>query len=696
MRKLIRELRRREVFRTAGLYVGGAWIVLQVADVILPAYEAPGWVFRALIGLAIVGLPLVIALAWMFDLTADGVRPEASDTGAPPVPFGRRTDFVVIAVLLVALAGSLYVNFMPRDAVPEGPIDPVSILIADFDNGTGDAIFDSVLEQGLMIGIEESPFVTVFDRGSAERVLNELGEGSILDRRSAALVSAREGIGFVLSGRLSESAPGQYDVSVDLVDPLDGETLASFVERADGKPEVLRAVADLTNDLRRELGDVNADSLSEGVETFTTISLEAMHDYAMAQRLARDGRDDEAIALYQAAVNEDPNFGRAWSGLGVSADKLGYTDVAETAWAKAMQLLGSMTERERYRTEGVYYIVVSPNSQKAIDTYRTLVSKYPADDSGHNNLALAYFLDLQFEKALEAGRRVIDIYPSKALYWANFSLYAMYASDFNTARQAADRTLELNPNYHKAYLPHAAGALVEGNVAAAREAFWRMADTGDRGASLANTGLADIALWSGDWSSPEALLREGIALDQDVGNTRAVATKTMMLAYAAALADRPAAEVAARIEEALTASSRMAERLEAALLYIRIGDHEKARGIANHFSTQLGSVQRAYGRMIEAILLAEGGEPIPAIDRMHEALDLADVWLVRYHLGRLYLAFGRHTEALSEFSTCRNRLGEAFSLFLNDVPTYRYTADLDLLSRQAEEAMSAANIRRSR
>jgi hypothetical protein len=90
------------------------------------------------------------------------------------------------------------------------------------------------------------------------------------------------------------------------------------------------------------------------------------------------------------------------------------------------------------------------------------------------------------------------------------------------------------------------------------------------------------------------------------------------------------------------------------------------------------------------LLAAEGGDHIAAIDRLHEALELADVWLVRYHLGQQYLEIEHYTEAMSEFSACRDRLGEAYSLFLDDVPTFRYTADLGRLSRQAENGMSAA------
>lgn len=690
MKNLFKELRRREVFRSTGLYIGGAWIVLQVADIVLPVYDAPDWIFKALITIAIVGLPIAITLAWIFDFTAEGIQLDADDSGEKKALGRSKADYAVIGVLLAALSGSLFVNFAPREATVPVDIDPVSILIADFANQTGDSVFDGALEQVLTIGVEESSFITAFDRTNAGRVLNEIADPEAkLDAAGARLVSVREGVSVVVSGQLLLDG-NKYEVSIDAIDPENGEVLANLKERAGGKSEVLAAVGELARDLREELGDVDVDSSAEGVETFTTVSVEAMHDYVLAQRLARDGKDDEALGLYQSAVEKDPKFGRAYSGLAVSAHKLGKTEIADAAWPKALELQDGMTERERYRTGGVYYSLVANNSKKAIENYEMLVEKYPADDAGHNNLAVAYFLALQFDKALETGRKVLDIYPTKPMYHANYALYAMYASDFETAATEAAKTLKLNPNYHKAYLPYAIAALIDGDLPAARSAYEKMQATGPRGASLANIGLADMLIWSGDAAGAEALLIEGMKADEAGANNRGLATKKMMNAYALWLQSRNVNEITDQIAESLAMSTGMAQLVPAALMYVNLGLTEQAEEIAIELGGRLEVQQRAYARLIDALILQTEGEAIAAIDELHEAIGLADVWLIRFYLGAAYVKAEHYAEANAEFTACRERLGEAYSLFLNDTPTFRYTADLEEWSVRARDNMTAS------
>ena len=134
-------------------------------------------------------------------------------------------------------------------------------------------------------------------------------------------------------------------------------------------------------------------------------------------------------AALQKAVEADPKFARAYSGWGLSAFKLGRRSEAEAKWTQALKLLDRMTERERYRTLGLYYSVVSLDYDKAIDNYKQLVKLYPADGAAHNNLAISYFMTLNFPQALAEGKRVLDIYPEDIQYRANYALYAMYASD---------------------------------------------------------------------------------------------------------------------------------------------------------------------------------------------------------------------------------------------------------------------------
>jgi hypothetical protein len=164
MHKLIRELRRREVFRATGLYVGVVWILIEVASVLLPAFDAPDWVLRTLIIVGIIGLPVTIVLAWFFDFTDHGIEVQAEATDTVVMPFGsRRTDFVVIGVLSVALIFSVYLNIASGPEIVE-ELEPMSVLIADFDNKTGDPLFEGSLEQALNLGIEGASFITSYRR----------------------------------------------------------------------------------------------------------------------------------------------------------------------------------------------------------------------------------------------------------------------------------------------------------------------------------------------------------------------------------------------------------------------------------------------------------------------------------------------------------------------------------------------------
>ncbi len=146
MSRFFRELRRREVFRTAGLYVGVCWILIEVASVILPTFDAPAWVMRAIIIVTVVGFPVCLVLAWVYDVGDHGIAVQAdpTDTIIPPVG-SRKMDFLVIGVLSVALILSLYMNVTggPEEVVER---EPLSVLIADFDNRTGDEVFDGSLE----------------------------------------------------------------------------------------------------------------------------------------------------------------------------------------------------------------------------------------------------------------------------------------------------------------------------------------------------------------------------------------------------------------------------------------------------------------------------------------------------------------------------------------------------------------------
>lgn len=384
----------------------------------------------------------------------------------------------------------------------------------------------------------------------------------------------------------------------------------------------------------------------------------------------------------------DPRFGRAYSGWALSAFKLGRQEEAEELWKKALSLMDTMTERERLRTQGLYYSVVTGNIDKAIESFERLVAKYPADAAGHNNLAVSYFLGLEFDRAAEQGSHILDIYPASELYRTNYALYAMYSGEFEKARAEAQKVLERNPDYGSAYLPMAIGALAQGEPDAAREAYRNMAEASksEHGASLAKLGLADIDIFTGRFDSARQILTEAIRTDISNENTRAAARKYLALAHAW-LAEGRYDEAVAAVEEGLALASGLAERVPAGIIYVMTGRLEKAGEIADDLASQLQPQSRAYGLMLKGMIAREDGDYVTAVDSMRKAIDLADLWLIHFELGQTYLAGEYYAEALDEFTVADQRRGEASAVFLDDIPTYRYMATMPYWQGRAQEAL---------
>lgn len=688
MQRFFRELRRRSIIQVAGLYAGIAWIVLQFASTTLPAFDAPDWILRAVVIVTIAGFPVAIALAWIYELTSAGIKrdEDAQRQRIPPAVRQRKLDFIVIGVLVIALGVSLYYNSQRGTQLAQQALPPTTILISDLENRTGDPVFGGTLEQALAIGLEGASFISAFSRDNALKALEKITPGARLDAQNARLVAVREGIKLVLSGSIAAEGDN-YLIVVDAIDVAAGKQVARAEAKARGKLQVLAKAGEVASEVRRALGDEpREDSAGGKLETFTAGSLDAAFAYTQAQELARQGKNDEAIALYEKATRLDSKFGRAYSGWALAAFKLGRPDEARELWQKAIANLGTMTEREKYRTMGLYYSLVGGNHEKSIENYRALVQQYPADGAAHNNLAVAYFLTLHFKEAMQEGRKLLEIYPKTALYRGNYALYAMYAGEFKVATDEAKKLTSEDTSYHKAYLPLAVSAALAGDLPAARARYESMSRAGKAGASLAASGLADLALFAGEVGEVPASLQAAFEADRERKNQRGLADKSLLIAETHLLAGH-ASEARSTLENVAGDLTRDKDRIAAALLYLRLGDVAHAEKIAKELIPLLDRQTRAYAHVIEAEIALSRGKPVEAVDRMREAKELADLWLGRVTVGRAYLAAGHPAEALAEFEECHKRIGEATALFLDDVPTLRYIPELDYWTGRANEAL---------
>ncbi len=687
----LRELQRRNVIRAGLAYAVGGWVVVEVAATLLPIIDAPYWVLRALIIALVLLLPAALVFSWFFEFTPDGLKRTEDVPPSDPVMrmFDRRFDFVVIGILVGGLIISVYGNIRAPDVQPES----LSILISDFENGTNNELFSGVLEDTLRVGLEVAPFIEVFPRINAVAIaegLRDVGaEPVLLDIETASVVALREGVNIVIGGSVTQANEG-LTVSTTALSPGDQRPLFSASETVDTTADVLQAIASLSRTLRLELGDTEKPGGAGEHESFAVSNLAAAAEYLAGQKLQRNRKFDEAVGHYERALEHDPEFARAYAGLALTEEYLGRTEEATRHWQEALSRLSMLTERGQLRTLGNYYFRNQRDYAQALETYERLVERYPADNVAQNNLAVAAFMALDFERALEVGREVAARFPGESVARGNLALYAMYASRFTEAAEVAQDLLEDHPDSVVAHTVRALTAAVAGDFEITEATYARMAELDSSGRSLGTEGLADLAIYQGDLERALTILERGIASEHASGTNRKAALQEVMRAEALVGLDRRD-----KAREAVDAALQQARfdpavLVPAAGILAELGEFDPAEVVASKLANSASRSQRAYGQAIRARLAHAQGRTSAAIDYANAAIDLADLWYVRFTRARILLEAGRVAEAQSDLRTCQDRIGEGLSVFLNDRPSLRRVGELETALAVVEHEEQAA------
>ena len=366
--------------------------------------------------------------------------------------------------------------------------------------------------------------------------------------------------------------------------------------------------------------------------------------------------------------------------------RLGRQVEAEAEFKQALSLMDRMTDREKHRTLGSYYVQVAGNCEKGVEEYSALVKAYPADSAGHSNLAVAYFCLLDFGRAVQEGQRAVEAYPKNATARYNLALFKMYAGDFDGAAASARSAIADSPTIFKARLPLAMAAVANGDLGAANAAYQDMAASGAAGASLAAIGVADLALYSGRIEGAAPGLKSSIDADVATKTTTPAAVKQIALAEIELAGGRRAPAIDAA-REALALSRQPATLVPAARVFLRAGRIADARALATELASQLPKPNRAYAKIIQAEIALEEKKPAEAADLLMQARGLADLWLGRFDLGVAYVQANAFAEAITELEACQKRRGEATALFLDDRPTIRYFAPITYWLGRAQEGL---------
>jgi len=595
------------------------------------------------------------------------------------------------AIIVTAVLTFLVLKFTrkPQVAAAESSPEPVSILIADVDNKTGDVVFDGVLEKVLSLSLDGTSYVSVFDSKQARQQAIELKPGSEgeIDLEVAQLISRRQGINAVVDASIEET-DGGYLIKASAWDPAKAEQIAEIEQTIKEKSDVLKVADVLAAKLSAELGVIPDDSTESLIkETFTTTSIEAMSAYAQGQELDDLGRPDEAIQSLLKALDYDPNFGRAYTTLGVIYYNRGQYDEAKQYFQEGIKRIDQMTTREKYRARGPYYLMTR-NFKKAIEEYSALAEQFPGDYSAHANLALAYFFARNMPKAVEEGLIDIEQNPQSINGRYNLSWYALGAGDFQTVEEQTRIVLERRPDFAEAYVTQALAHLGQGRGAQAAESYNKLEAVDTFGASVAATGLADIAVYEGRLKDAAGILQNGITFDLENEWSYNAAEKYLMLANIQ-LTQGNNTQAAQTAAKALDTHSHEAILYGAAEVYLKVGQTDKARELAGQLNKKLEPEPQVYAKLIGGQMSIARGDAQNAIILFQEAQETLDTWLGRFLLGCAYLEAEAYTEAYSEFELCLKRKGEATSVYVNDLPSYRYFPPVYYYMGRSQEGLGS-------
>ncbi len=332
-------------------------------------------------------------------------------TPTPPQEKSSSRKFLLpaaIVLLLAILAGGFY--WRKHQAVQL--TDKDQLILADFTNQTGDAVFDSTLKEALAIQLEQSPLLQLVSDAELHSNLQYLGQSGAqkITPELAQQLGQRLGVKAYLAGTIASLGPS-YVISINAVNCSTGEVFAREQETASDKTTVLQAVSKAATAMRARLGESmsSIQKLSTPYTNVTTTSLQAFHAFSLGEEEHRMGRDfPQASSFYQEALRLDPSFAMAYARLGVSYGNQGAITKAIEYLKKAYDLRERVTERERMYIEA-QYVLQQYDLPKALQAYKLFVATYPRDAAAWNNLANAYGVVGDYEQAAEGFKKTWEI-----------------------------------------------------------------------------------------------------------------------------------------------------------------------------------------------------------------------------------------------------------------------------------------------
>jgi DNA-binding winged helix-turn-helix (wHTH) protein/tetratricopeptide (TPR) repeat protein len=323
-----------------------------------------------------------------------------------------------------------------------------TIVLADFTNSTGDAVFDSALRQGLSVQLGQSPFLSLMSDERVRETLSLMGQpvDARVTPQMARELCLRTQSGAVLQGSIS-SLGSQYVIGLDAVNCKTGDLLAQEQVQAARKEDVLKALGNASTNLRKKLGESlsTVEKFDTPIEQATTPSLEALAAYSLGQKaLVVEGDYLAAVRWFENATHLDHNFAMAYAEQSAAYANLGENSLAIENTRKAYELRERVSKREKFYIEHHYYIMLLGDLVGSRQTLELWAQAYPRDSVPHFELGNLYDSLGQYERGLEEAREALRLDPGSGLTYAYLSYSYASLNRLDEAKAVAEEAQAKN------------------------------------------------------------------------------------------------------------------------------------------------------------------------------------------------------------------------------------------------------------
>jgi tetratricopeptide (TPR) repeat protein len=464
MANVAERMRASRVWGVLAVYLGASWVVLQIVDVVKQNLGLPDWVFPFALLLLLIGLPIILATAFLQGrpptaseeeaaaISEVSVRSDPGTASAGISPSGRHLftwkNALLgggLAFLFLASATGAFMYMRNNGIGPVGSLvaagvleEQARVVLSEFE--AEDVTLERTVTESFRVDLAQSPILTLVEPDSIADALDRMGlpGDTELTEETARELALRDGIPAVIAGEIASLGAG-FVLTARLVSATDGAVLASARASSKNSDGLVEAIDEVSAKLREQIGE-SYTSLRQtpSLAHVTTGSLEALKKYTQAYDARfRDEDPEAAIRLLEEAVEIDSTFALAWRDLATITDNInGSWDLQVNATEAAYRHRERLSERERYVVEASYHQDITEDYGRAIEAWESILRLDPNDAQALNNIGFNYWQMVDYENALAWYQKAYEAAPDHSLHLANVAVANANLGNFEAAEAA--------------------------------------------------------------------------------------------------------------------------------------------------------------------------------------------------------------------------------------------------------------------